>query len=274
MALDTIPSLINGKTLTQHLLVLQECLATKGTGYLNKILGGVRCSNLELSKLELIFHLLSQSDTETGRGLECIFTLEEGAGLKYAEATRTLYIYDEGNPTSDYTAPEPTEVYNGFPVYYFYSNPNDPVTEPAYVIFYDLTQKGWVLHKYNSDPYSNDIQQDIDDKIIDLVSQPEEGVGPFALSSDPANGAPTETGGWSINGNDGKTYTTVCDNCSSPTTSTTHLETFITFATQFCKDCIVTSDPAPVVPPATTYYLMSESGVELTLENGGHINLQ
>jgi hypothetical protein len=148
MAVDTIPSLINGKTLTQHLLIIQECLATKGTGYLNKILGGVRCSNLELSKLELIFHLLSQSNTTSGRGLECIFTLEEGAGFKYGATT------------------------------------------------------------------------------------------------------------------------------STPTPATTHLETFITFASQFCKDCIVTEDPTPAVPPATTYYLMSESGVELTLENGGHINLQ
>lgn len=272
MALDTIPSLINGKTLTQHLLIIQECLATKGTGYLNKILGGVRCSNIELAKLELIFDLLSQSDTETGRALECIFTLEEGAGLKYAETARTLYVYDTGNPVSDHIAPEPTEVYNDFPVYYFYSNPADPITEPSYVMFYDITEEKWVLYKYNSDPYAADIQQDIDDGIVDFVSQ--NSVGPFALSVSSDNGAPTEIGGWDINDGDGKTYTTICDNCSSPTVATNRLETFITFASQFCKDCIVTSSPVPAVPPATTYYLMSESGVEITLENGGHINLQ
>lgn len=272
MALDTIPSLINGKTLTQHLLIIQECLATKGTGYLNKILGGVKCSNIELAKLELIFDLLSQSDIETGRGLECIFTLEEGAGLKYAETTRTLYVYDTGNPTSDYIGILSTEIHNGFPVYYFYSDPTDPVTEPAYAVAYDDGTEMWDLYKYVDSPYSNDIEADIASGFAEFASQ--NSVGPFSLSVSSDNGAPTEPNGWTVDAGYGKTYTTICDNCSSPTVATNRLETFITFASQFCKDCIVTSSPAPVVPPATTYYLMSESGVEITLENGGHINLQ
>jgi len=149
MAVNSVPESINGKTLAAHLLVLQECIATNGTGYLNKIKGAVKCSHLELTKLSLIYDLLSKTDEDSGRGLECIFTGETAPGV----------VYDLDNL--------PTEL--------------------------EINER---------------------------------------------------------------------------------LTTFITYTSQFCKDCIVTEDPAAVIPPATTYYLMSESGVEITLEDGGHINLQ
>ena len=54
-----------------------------------------------------------------------------------------------------------------------------------------------------------------------------------------------------------------------------HLQSFVNFASTFCKDCITsTLVPAPVAA-ATTYRLLAEDGVtEITLENGGDINLQ
>jgi hypothetical protein len=58
-------------------------------------------------------------------------------------------------------------------------------------------------------------------------------------------------------------------------TSTGHLQSFVNFASTFCKDCITsTLVPAPAAA-ATTYRLLAEDGVtEITLENGGDINLQ
>jgi hypothetical protein len=54
-----------------------------------------------------------------------------------------------------------------------------------------------------------------------------------------------------------------------------HLQSFVDFASRFCKDCITsTLVPAPAAA-ATTYRLLAEDGVtEITLENGGDINLQ
>ena len=53
-----------------------------------------------------------------------------------------------------------------------------------------------------------------------------------------------------------------------------HLQSFVNFASTFCKDCI-TSTLVPVpAAAATTYRLFAEDGVtEITLENGGNINL-
>jgi hypothetical protein len=61
----------------------------------------------------------------------------------------------------------------------------------------------------------------------------------------------------------------------TPTDTTTHLEVYADFVTRLCKDCIVSDPPAAVTPAATTYYLFGEDGTtEITLESGGHINLQ
>jgi len=62
---------------------------------------------------------------------------------------------------------------------------------------------------------------------------------------------------------------------TTPTDTTTYLNVFVDHALRFCKDCIVSDPPAAVVPPAATYYLYAENGTtEITLESGGHINLQ
>ncbi len=52
---------------------IQECLAIRGTEFLSKIKGGVKCSSIELSKLRLIYYLLEKYDFTTGDALECIF---------------------------------------------------------------------------------------------------------------------------------------------------------------------------------------------------------
>ena len=58
-------------------------------------------------------------------------------------------------------------------------------------------------------------------------------------------------------------------------TSTGYLQSFVNFAKGFCKDCITSAPVAAAAAAAATYYLFAEDGVtELTLESGGHINLQ
>ena len=60
-----------------------------------------------------------------------------------------------------------------------------------------------------------------------------------------------------------------------PTDTTTHLQVYTNFVNRLCRDCIVSDPPAPVTPAAATYYLYKEDGTtEITLESGGHINLQ
>lgn len=58
-------------------------------------------------------------------------------------------------------------------------------------------------------------------------------------------------------------------------TSTGYLQSFVNFAKGFCKDCITSTPSAATSTAAPTYYLFAEDGVtEITLESGGHINLQ
>ena len=53
-----------------------------------------------------------------------------------------------------------------------------------------------------------------------------------------------------------------------------HLQSFVNFASTFCKDCITSTLVPATVAAATTYRLFAEDGVtEITLENGGNINL-
>jgi len=57
-------------------------------------------------------------------------------------------------------------------------------------------------------------------------------------------------------------------------TSAGHLQSFVNFASRFCKDCITSTLVPATTAAATTYRLFAEDGVtEITLENGGNINL-
>lgn len=150
------PDSINGKSPEQIVAELQLCLATKGTAYYKKIVGGMRCSNLDLLKLEMIIHLLSRKD------------------FPYNGKTEEL-----GNDC----------VYNYL---------DFPGQSPIYA----------------------------------------------NIGTDPLN-------------------------------TNTYLQTFVDYASRFCKDCI-TSDliPAPTPPPSTAGNLYGENGTTpITLENGGTIIL-
>jgi hypothetical protein len=65
---------------------LQECLANKGTNFLYKIKGGVKCSTIELSKLQLIYYLLQKYDQQTGDALECIFNGKSIEGYDFTDS--------------------------------------------------------------------------------------------------------------------------------------------------------------------------------------------
>ena len=68
-----VPIDVNSKEYTAvRINDLDKCLISKGTDYLNKLKGGVACSNLELVKLGLIIELLKKKDCETA--LPCLYS--------------------------------------------------------------------------------------------------------------------------------------------------------------------------------------------------------
>lgn len=78
-----VPSHINNQTFDSIVDDLKACLATKGTLYYNKIVGGVKCSNMELVKLELVIYLLERRDNASS--LDCIFSGAAMPGISYSE---------------------------------------------------------------------------------------------------------------------------------------------------------------------------------------------
>ena len=76
-----VPDRINNVTFDQMLSTLGLCLDSKGTGFYNKIVGGVKCSTLELKKLELVLYLLNRKDATSS--LDCIFNGATMPGVSY-----------------------------------------------------------------------------------------------------------------------------------------------------------------------------------------------
>ena len=66
-----VPAQINKTDYNTKLVSFQECLATKGTTFYNKVVGGVKCDHRELSKLKLIIELLAQKNED--RALDCVY---------------------------------------------------------------------------------------------------------------------------------------------------------------------------------------------------------
>jgi hypothetical protein len=66
-----VPLTFNGVDYNTKLAQYQNCLATKGTTFYNKVIGGVNCDYRELTKLKLITELLAQKDKD--RALDCIY---------------------------------------------------------------------------------------------------------------------------------------------------------------------------------------------------------
>jgi len=84
-----VPIDVNSKEYTAVTINdLDKCLVSKGTDYLNKLKGGIACSNLELVKLGLIIELLKKKDCETA--LPCLYNRRD--------FPTTLY---KGNSCSD-----------------------------------------------------------------------------------------------------------------------------------------------------------------------------
>jgi hypothetical protein len=66
------------------LSTLGLCLDARGTGFYNKIVGAVKCSTLELKKLELVLYLLNRKDATSS--LDCIFNGADMPGVSYTGA--------------------------------------------------------------------------------------------------------------------------------------------------------------------------------------------
>lgn len=65
---------------------LQDCIASKGTIFLNKVKGGVKCSTIELSKLQLIYYLFQKYNSTTGDALECVFNGKSIEGYNFHDS--------------------------------------------------------------------------------------------------------------------------------------------------------------------------------------------
>ena len=79
-----VPDRINNVTFDQMLSTLGLCLDARGTGFYNKVVGGVKCSTLELKKLELVLYLLNRKDATSS--LDCIFNGADMPGVSYSGA--------------------------------------------------------------------------------------------------------------------------------------------------------------------------------------------
>jgi hypothetical protein len=79
-----VPDRINNVTFDQMLSTLGLCFDAKGTGFYKKIVGGMKCSTLELKKLELVLYLLNRKDASSS--LDCIFNGATMPGVSYTGA--------------------------------------------------------------------------------------------------------------------------------------------------------------------------------------------
>ena len=66
------------------LSTLGLCLDARGTDFYNKVVGAVKCSTLELKKLELVLYLLNRKDATSS--LDCIFNGADMPGVSYTGA--------------------------------------------------------------------------------------------------------------------------------------------------------------------------------------------
>jgi len=128
-----VPDRINNVTFDQMLSTLGLCLDTKGTGFYNKIVGGVKCSTLELKKLELVLYLLNRKDATSS--LDCIFNGADMPGVSYT-----------GSVTPSGTTPYIQTFVNYFTLSYckdcIVSDPTtvDPPVDPGdYLLLEDLS---------------------------------------------------------------------------------------------------------------------------------------
>jgi len=80
-----IPELLYGRPFNQYTSKKDECIGTLGDSYYNKLVGGVECDPVEISKVVIIKYLLSKYNPITGEGLDCIYNQRPFVGVNDAD---------------------------------------------------------------------------------------------------------------------------------------------------------------------------------------------
>jgi hypothetical protein len=76
-----IPEFLHGKPFNEYMSKKDECIGNLGDSYYDKLIGGVECNPVELSKTVIIRYLLSKYNPITGEGLDCIYNQRPFAGV-------------------------------------------------------------------------------------------------------------------------------------------------------------------------------------------------
>lgn len=76
-----IPSTLYGRPFDQYMSKKDECVGNSGDSYYDKLIGGVECNPVELSKTVIIKYLLSRYNPVTGEGLDCIYNQRPFVGI-------------------------------------------------------------------------------------------------------------------------------------------------------------------------------------------------
>jgi hypothetical protein len=76
-----IPEFLHGKPFNEYMSKKDECIGNLGDSYYDKLIGGVECNPVELSKTVIIRYLLSKYNPITGEGLDCIYNQRPFIGV-------------------------------------------------------------------------------------------------------------------------------------------------------------------------------------------------
>jgi hypothetical protein len=76
-----IPEFLHGKPFDEYMSKKDECIGNLGDSYYDKLIGGVECNPVELSKTVIIKYLLSKYNPITGEGLDCIYNQRPFVGV-------------------------------------------------------------------------------------------------------------------------------------------------------------------------------------------------
>ncbi len=76
-----IPSTLYGNPFNTYVSGKYDCIGNNGDSYYDKLIGGVDCNPVELSKTVIIQYLLSKYDPSTGKGLDCIYNQRPFVGV-------------------------------------------------------------------------------------------------------------------------------------------------------------------------------------------------
>jgi hypothetical protein len=79
-----IPEFLHGKPFNEYMSKKDECIGNLGNSYYDKLVGGVECNPVELSKAVIIKYLLSKYNLITGEGLDCIYNQRPFIGVNDA----------------------------------------------------------------------------------------------------------------------------------------------------------------------------------------------